>query len=167
VNHTRGRFCHSHERVLIQFAGSKYHLRSKRNVIFQVLFTSINQKHSHWRTLHLSHCVAALSVFVNRWMSRLSPRGLLLPLSGTKWAAACASTVYDAFRILLLSVSILNLSTSAYLRRTAPAIATDGARTVPSSLFSVSAFHFSVQNAVPGLGRTSVSRRFQGSNSRV
>jgi len=42
-------------------------------------------------------------------------------------AGACASTVYDAFRILLLSVSsILNLSTSAYLRRTVTTIATDG-----------------------------------------
>jgi hypothetical protein len=40
-------------------------------------------------------------------------------------AGVCASTVYDAFRILLLSIfSTLNLSTSTYLRWTAPAIAT-------------------------------------------
>jgi|SRR5271155_4381491 len=56
-------------------------------------------------------------------------------------AGACASTVYDAFRILLLSISsILSLSTSAYLRRTAPAIATDG--------------------LVPFLHRFSLSQRF-------
>ena len=43
--------------------------------MFQVLFTSINQKHSHWRTLYLSHCRGRSFRFVNWWMSRLSPGG--------------------------------------------------------------------------------------------
>jgi hypothetical protein len=65
--------------------------------------------------------------------------GIALAVVRHQMAGAC---VYDAFRILLFSVSyILNLSTSAYLQRTAPAIATD--RLVPFlHRFSVSAFHF-------------------------
>jgi len=53
-------------------------------VIFQVLFTSLNQKHSHWRTLYLWALPWPLFPFHESVDERAVTWGLLLQLSGTK-----------------------------------------------------------------------------------
>jgi hypothetical protein len=68
-------------------------------------------------------------------------------------AGACASTIYHAFCILLLSLSsILNLPPSTYLRRTAAAITTDGLVPFLHRFVSASAFHFSVRKCGTRIG---------------